>query len=95
MLLSYFAAVLKSPVAALVLSSAVFGFMHVPGDVMRDWSNPHAWYVHATVSPLVKTAIGAFFGALWMRTRSLFVVGAAHSLFNVAPVLARFSEVWN
>jgi membrane protease YdiL (CAAX protease family) len=96
MLLSYLVSALKAPLPALVLSSAAFGFLHVPFNavneqaLMLDLGNPHI-----TALPLMQTAMGLLFGTLWMRTRSLLAVGGAHTLVNLTPGLAEFSTVWN
>lgn len=93
MLLSYLAVWLRSPLAALAVSSAFFGFFHVPFDVVSDW--PEYVLDNTTAGPLYRAALGAFFGALWMRTRSLLLIGSAHSLFNLVPLLLDHFDEWS
>lgn len=86
MLLSALVGVFKSPPAAVVVSSLVFGLMHAP-----------AWVVEEDSSPLLEllgtaiwnhTAVGVFLGVAWLRTRSFLAVTVAHWLLNEAGQLA-------
>lgn len=93
MLLSYLATALRSSFSALVVSSFVFGVIHIPFEL--DWSNlPPMWDPTLTVRPLFRTAIGVFLGVIWIRTRSLLISGGVHTAINLTPVLAKYSTVW-
>jgi membrane protease YdiL (CAAX protease family) len=91
MLLTYLASVLRSPTAALVLSSIVFGAIHLPGAI--DDQTLDGWWRSAdvTVWPLAASIIGFFLGAIWLRTRSFVLVTAAHALSNL---FAPEYEIW-
>lgn len=89
MLLSYLRAALNSPTAALLVSSAVFGLVHVD-----NYMAAHDSLGAVLRLTLAATALGLFLGVLWLRTRSLALVGGAHTLLNLRTMLGRASEVW-
>jgi membrane protease YdiL (CAAX protease family) len=96
MLLSYMASVMRSPLAGLIASSTIFGFIHVPFNLVDhgvfsfQLSEPQV-----TAVPLMQTALGCLCGIVWLRTRSLLLVGLVHAIVNVPPGLSEFSAVWN
>lgn len=97
MLLSYLCAVLRSPIAALVISSIVFGYFHAPFWLSRmpDIS-AGSWLGHPVIvaTTVLLTALGLFLGVLWLRTRSLLLIGAVHTFFNAPVGLKEFSDIW-
>jgi len=95
MLLSYLCAVLKSPLSALAISAVVFSVFHVPYDLVTHSDLPLApWDPLLLVIPVGRFTVGFFLGALWLRTRSLAIVGVAHALMNVFVGLMELAIVW-
>lgn len=97
MFLSYLAAVLRSPLAALIVSSSIFGLAHFPFNLFNastglpKLQDPVAV---AVTSMMMQTAIGIFLGTIWMGTRSLLIAGSAHALFNLSGHLNEAIDVW-
>jgi membrane protease YdiL (CAAX protease family) len=85
MLLSYLSAVLRSPLAALAISSLVFGLSHAPGEIAFWQAPPDLWFRHAAVTHLTLGAVttGFLYGTLWLRTRSFLAIAICHTLSNV------------
>jgi len=91
-------AALKSPVAAIVLTSILFGLAHAPGLFLRGGPGVDGWstdpvqvvaYTIATLSPL-----SILFGVIWMRTRSLLLCVLLHAAVDFLPNLAEFVRTW-
>jgi membrane protease YdiL (CAAX protease family) len=95
---SRIAAVLRSPLAAVPLASILFALAHVPGLYLRGNAETDGWspdvvqvmaFTVATLSPL-----SLFFGVLWARTRSLWLVAMLHGMIDVLPNMPEFLEHW-
>lgn len=88
MLLSYLRIAIGSPTASLILASAAFALLHVPGAI---GSMPSDLLVRFA---FVQVAAGIFYGVLWLRTRSWLIVGVAHTLFNLLSGVEEMAAVW-
>ena len=95
---SRFAAVLKSPIAAIVATSILFALAHAPGLYLRGTPETDGWstdpvqvaaFTIATLSP-----ISILFGVLWARTRSLLLVVLLHACVDVLPFTPEFIRIW-
>lgn len=69
-----------APALGLVVTSVLFGLMHVPYKPQPD---PWIW----SVELLLYSAMGAMFGAVYWRTRRLSAAFVAHALINALAVL--------
>lgn len=96
---SRFAALLESPIAAVVATSILFALAHVPGLYLRGTPETDGWstdpvqvaaFTIATLSP-----ISILFGLLWARTRSLLLVVLLHACVDVLPFTAEFVKTWS
>ncbi|GAA0302335.1 hypothetical protein GCM10009087_10140 [Sphingomonas oligophenolica] len=96
---SRFAAVLKSPIAAIIATSILFALAHVPGLYLRGTPDTDGWstdplqvaaFTIATLSP-----ISILFGVLWARTRSLLLVVLLHACVDVLPFTPEFIKTWS
>ncbi|HKC02478.1 MAG TPA: CPBP family intramembrane glutamic endopeptidase [Sphingomicrobium sp.] len=90
---------LKSPTAAIVVTSILFGLGHWPGLYLRGGPGVDGWstdpiqvaaYTTATLAPL-SLAIGL----LWARTRSLLLVVLVHGAIDALPNTAEFFGIWS
>lgn len=68
---------------AAVWSSVLFGLVHAGFGEAASLGGAVAW-AQALVKPLQAALFGFFMAALFVRTRSLWVVAGAHGLFDVA-----------
>jgi uncharacterized protein len=89
----------KSPGAAIVATSLLFGLAHWPGLYLRGGPGVDGWstdpvqvaaFAIATLSP-----IAIAFGLLWARTRSLLLVVLAHGAIDALPNTAEFVRTWS
>lgn len=78
---------------AVFLSSVAFGLMHVPGNFGQavaggDWALFQA--VASSYGPefLLQTLMGLFLGVLWVRSGSIVLIAATHTLFNLGSHLS-------
>ena len=97
MLLSYLCAVLRSPLSAVAISALAFSAVHVPFDVL-DAPQGEPFYRELAVLvalPVWRAAIGIFLGVLWLRTRSLALIGVAHALQNMFWAINDTARVWS
>jgi membrane protease YdiL (CAAX protease family) len=84
-------AVLKSELAAVVLTSLAFGLMHAPGLYLRtnltqEGLPPHPSLLMAIgYSIVITSSAGFLFGVLWARTRNLAVIVVAHGMADLLP----------
>jgi uncharacterized protein len=84
-------AVMKSEVAAVVLTSLAFGLMHAPGLYLRtnltqEGLPPHPSLLMAIgYSIVITSSAGFLFGALWARTRNFAVIVVAHGMADLLP----------
>lgn len=90
---------MKSPVAAIVATSLLFGLGHWPGLYLRGGPGVDGWstdpvqvaaFTIATLSP-----ISIAFGLLWARTRSLLLVVLVHGAIDALPNTAEFVGIWS
>ena len=89
-------AFLKSATGAVVIGSLLFGLAHAPGLYLRAepgefgaFQNP-LFVVAYTVAVLSPT--GIFFGVLWQRTQSLWLLALLHVSIDFLPNLPRFVQ---
>lgn len=91
-------AVTRSPVAAILVTSAVFALAHAPGLFLRGGPGVDGWstdplqvaaFTIATLSP-----ISILFGVLWLRTRSLLLCVLLHAMVDFLPNLPDFVRMW-
>jgi membrane protease YdiL (CAAX protease family) len=81
-LLSCLCTVLKSRLAALLLSSLIFAAVHIP-NAYAEGAVSEFWQVDfVTAEPLLIVWWGLFFGVLWLRTRSFLLVTVIHAVSN-------------
>jgi membrane protease YdiL (CAAX protease family) len=89
---------MQSPMAAIIVTSLIFGLCHVPGLWLRGTpdtdgfsTNPVqvAAFTIATLSPL-----SIALGVLWARTRSLLLVVLVHGAIDALPFTAEFVRLW-
>ena len=90
---------MKSPTAAIVVTSILFGLGHWPGLYLRGGPGVDGWstdpiqvaaYTIATLAPL-SLAIGL----LWARTRSLLLIVLVHGAIDALPNTAEFFSIWS
>ena len=90
---------MKSPTAAIVITSVLFGLGHWPGLYLRGGPGIDGWstdpvqvaaYTIATLAPL-SLAIGL----LWARTRSLLLIVLVHGAIDALPNTAEFVRIWS
>lgn len=89
---------LRSPAAAICLTSVVFALSHWPGLYLRGGPGTDGWstdplqvaaFTIATLAPL-----SLMLGVLWERTRSLLLVVLVHGAIDALPNTAGFVRVW-
>jgi membrane protease YdiL (CAAX protease family) len=89
---------LRSPVAAIVVTSLLFGLGHWPGLYRRGGPGVDGWstdpmqvaaYTIATLSPLSLSL-----GLLWTRSRSLLLIVLVHGAIDALPNAAEFIHTW-
>jgi membrane protease YdiL (CAAX protease family) len=85
------AAVIKSELAAIVLTSLAFGLIHAPGLYLRtnltqEGLPPHPSLLMSIGYAIVITSSAGFlFGVLWARTRNFAVIVLAHGMADLLP----------
>jgi membrane protease YdiL (CAAX protease family) len=85
-LLSCLCTVLRSRLAALLLSSVIFGAVHIP-NAYAEGAVSEFWQVDfVTALPLLIVWDGLFYGVLWLRTRSFVLVTVIHAVSNFGEV---------
>lgn len=95
-LLTRLTAFLKSATGAVVIGAILFGLAHAPGLFLRAdpgefGASPDPLLVAAyTIAVLSPT--GIFFGVLWARTRSLWLLVLLHVCVDFLPNLPRFVQ---
>jgi membrane protease YdiL (CAAX protease family) len=82
-----------SRLQAVLLSSVVFGLMHVPGEVIepvlhRDWAFLGQIAFDYAPRFVAQTLLGVALGLLWLRTGSITLISLTHALFNLGNALA-------
>jgi membrane protease YdiL (CAAX protease family) len=83
-------AILKSEMAAIILTSLIFGLAHAPGLYLRSaltqegLQNP-TLLTAVGYSIVVTSVAGFFLGVLWGRTRNFAVVVAVHAMADLLP----------
>ncbi len=93
LLQSRLSAVLKSELAAIVVTSVIFGLAHAPGlylrtDLTQEGLSPHPSLLMAVGYSIVITSVAGFFlGILWARTRNFAVVVFVHAAGDLLPNL--------
>jgi membrane protease YdiL (CAAX protease family) len=91
--------VLSSAAACVVVGAIVFAVAHVPGLYLRG-DQAAMMGVPVTLTNAIAYSItvlgppGAFFGILWMRTRSLALLIVAHAAIDILPNLPEIIELW-
>lgn len=80
---------LGSRLEAVFLSGVAFGLMHVPGELIQpvvdlDWGFFKAVVHDYAPKFLVQVWLGLFLGVLWLRTGSIILISAVHTLLNLA-----------
>jgi membrane protease YdiL (CAAX protease family) len=84
-------AVVKSELAAVVLTSLALGLMHAPGLYLRtnltqEGLPPHPSLLMAIgYSVVITSSAGFLFGVLWARTRNFAVLVMAHGMADLLP----------
>ena len=95
---SRLAAWMKSPVAAIAVTSVLFGLAHWPGLYFRGGPGVDGWstdpvqvaaFTIATLSPL-----SVSLGLLWARSRSLLLVVLVHGAIDALPHTAEMVHIW-
>jgi membrane protease YdiL (CAAX protease family) len=90
---------LKSPVAAIVVTSLLFALSHWPGLYLRGNPEVDGWstdpiqvaaFTIATLSPLSITL-----GLLWARSRSLLLIILVHGAIDALPNTAELVHIWS
>ncbi|HET9398729.1 MAG TPA: CPBP family intramembrane glutamic endopeptidase, partial [Sphingomicrobium sp.] len=96
---SRLAAWLKTPVAAIALTSILFALSHWPGLYLRGGPGVDGWstdpiqvaaFTIATLSPL-----SVALGLLWARSRSLLLVVLVHGAIDALPHTAETFRIWS
>ena len=88
-----------SQVAAIALTSLLFGLAHAPGLYLRGASllegvaDPTPGWAVAYSIVMVAPA-GIAFGVIWARTRSLWLLVPLHGTVDLLPQLAPFIRAW-
>lgn len=89
---------LKSPAAAIAITSVVFALAHAPGLYLRGGPGTDGWstdpvqvaaFTIATIAP-----ISVMFGVLWWRTRSLLLVVLLHGAVDMLPHTAEMAKLF-
>jgi uncharacterized protein len=90
---------LKSPVAAIVVTSLLFALSHWPGLYLRGNPEVDGWstdpiqvaaFTIATLSPL-----SIALGLLWARSRSLLLIVLVHGAIDALPNTAELVHIWS
>lgn len=69
---------LKSPLGALVVTSLIFGWAHIPSVIaLTPGTSVPAAFAYTT---LIQASAGLLFGVLWQRTKSLIPIALIHAL---------------
>jgi membrane protease YdiL (CAAX protease family) len=90
---------MKSPTAAIVVTSLLFGLSHWPGLYLRGgpgvdgWSTDPVQVAAYTVSTLAPLSLAI--GLLWARTRSLLLIVLVHGAIDALPNTAEFVGIWS
>jgi membrane protease YdiL (CAAX protease family) len=88
----------RSAWAGVLVTSVVFGLVHMPGLFFRGGPDVDGWstdplqvaaYTIAVLSPM-----GLLFGLIYARTKSLLLVVLLHGLVDVLPNMAEFIRTW-
>ena len=96
---SRLAAWMKSPAAAIVVTSILFGLGHWPGLYLRGgpgvdgWSTDPVQVAAFTVATLAPLSLAI--GLLWARTRSLLLIVLVHGAIDALPNTAEFVGIWS
>jgi membrane protease YdiL (CAAX protease family) len=100
MLQERLAALLRSPLAGLMLMALFFGLIHAPGIVLRGagdleglGSHPD-WLTGASYTIAVQAVAAFFFGIVWMRTRNLAAVIVIHAATDLLAHLPRYVKMF-
>lgn len=89
---------LRSPAAAIAITSVLFGLSHWPGLYLRGGPDVDGWstdpiqvaaFTIATLSPLAFSL-----GLLWARSRSLLLIVIVHGAIDALPNTAAFFRTW-
>ncbi len=93
-------AVLKSPVAGIVISGLIFGLAHAPGLYLRGAESegiseqmPFIFWACFTISAM--SLAGIFLGIVWQRTKNIYLVMALHAMVDLLPNFGRIIHAWN
>lgn len=86
------AAVLKSELGAVVLSSLIFGLAHAPGIYLRTSLTQEGLHNPSLLmaigySVVMISVTGFFLGVLWARTRNFGVLVVVHAMGDLLPNL--------
>ena len=78
---------------AVFLSSVAFGLVHVPGAladpvIHGDWAFLQQVAFEYAPEFLMQTFLGLLLGLLWLRTGSITLIAATHSILNLGGVMA-------
>ena len=90
---------MRSPAAAIVVTSLLFGLSHWPGLYLRGnpgvdgWSTDPIQVAAFTIATLSPVALAV--GLLWARTRSLLLVVLVHGAIDALPNTAEFVRIWS
>lgn len=96
---SRIAALLKSPIAGIIISGLIFGLAHAPGLYLRGAGSegiseelPFIFWAAYTISAM--SIAGIFLGIIWQRTKNLYLIMALHAMVDLLPNLHEFVHTW-
>lgn len=89
---------LKSATGAVVIGAILFGLAHAPGLYLRadpgDFGASPDPLLVAAYTIAVLSPTGIFFGVLWARTKSLWLLVLLHVCVDFLPNLPRFVQTY-
>jgi membrane protease YdiL (CAAX protease family) len=96
---SRIAALLKSPVAGIIISGLIFGLAHAPGLYLRGAESegiseqlPFIFWAAYTITAM--SVAGIFLGVIWKYTKNLYLVMALHAMVDLLPNFSEFVHIW-
>lgn len=99
LLQSRITALMKSPVAGIIISGLIFGLAHAPGLFLRGAESegineqlPFIFWAAYTISAM--SLAGIFLGIIWYRTRNIYLIMALHAMVDLLPNFDDFMKTW-
>ena len=90
----------NSGIAAICVTSLIFGIVHAPGMYLRNAGvldgigEAPSLFTSLSYCIAVQSLPGFFFGIIWHKTKNLWLLMAIHALVDLLPGFPEFVSVW-